>query len=81
MNKLLKWAKVMIMQQVNLLDCEYFKDHFQLIAIDLNKQTELESFDLKQQINFIRRLEENMQHCSLLLRTKKKRILIFHKIL
>ena len=43
----------------NLLDYEYFKDHYQLIAIDLSKQIELEKFDLKQQINFIGRLEEN----------------------
>ena len=43
----------------NLLDYEYFKDHYQLIALDLNKQTELENPDLKQQINFIGRLEEN----------------------
>ena len=32
----------------NLLDYEYFKDHYKLIAIDLSKQ-----------INFIRRLEED----------------------
>ena len=32
----------------NLLDYEYFKDHYQLIAIDLSKQIELENFDLKQ---------------------------------
>ena len=43
----------------NLLDYEYFKDHYQLIAIDLSKQMELENFDLKQQINFTGRLEEN----------------------
>ena len=43
----------------NLLDYEYFKDHYQLIAIDLSKQTELENPDLKQQINYIGRLEEN----------------------
>ena len=43
----------------NLLDYEYFKDHCQLIAIDLRKQIELQNFDLKQQINFIGRLEEN----------------------
>ena len=43
----------------NLLDYEYFKDHYQLIAIDLSKQIELENPDLKQQINFIGRLEEN----------------------
>ena len=32
----------------NLLDYEYFKDHYKLIAIDLSKQTELENPDLKQ---------------------------------
>ena len=43
----------------NLLDYEYFKDHYQLIATDSCKQIELENPDLKQQINFIGRLEEN----------------------
>ena len=43
----------------NLLDYEYFKDHYKLIAINLSKQTELENTDLKQQINFIGRLEED----------------------
>ena len=32
----------------NLLDYEYFKDHYKLIAIDLSKQIELENSDLKQ---------------------------------
>ena len=41
----------------NLLTCEYFWKHYKLIAIDLSKQTELENTDLKQQINFIGRLE------------------------
>ena len=44
---------------VNLLDYEYFSEHYKLIAIDLSKQTELENPDLKQKINFIERLEEN----------------------
>ena len=43
----------------NLLDYEYFSKHYKLIAIDLRKQIELENLDLKQQINFIGRLEEN----------------------
>ena len=43
----------------NLLDYEYFKDHYKLIPMDLSKQVELENLDLKQQINFIGRLEEN----------------------
>ena len=41
----------------NLLDYEYFKDHYHKIAIDLRKQIELENFDLKQRINFIGRLK------------------------
>ena len=43
----------------NLLDYEYFSTHYKLIAIDLSKQTELENLDLKQQINFIGKLEQN----------------------
>ena len=43
----------------NLLDYKYFKDHYKLIAIDLSKQIELENPNLKQQINFIGRFEEN----------------------
>ena len=65
----------------NLLDYECFKDYYKLIAIDLRKQIELEDPDLKQQINFIGRLEKIMQQCSLLLRKKKKPLLIFYKIL
>ena len=37
----------------NLLDYEYFKEHYKLIAIDLSKQTESENKDIKQKINFI----------------------------
>ena len=43
----------------NLLDYEYFKEHYKLIAIDLSKQIELESKDIKQQINFIGNLERD----------------------
>ena len=43
----------------NLLDYKYFLKHYRLIAIDLSKQIELKNPDLKQQINFIGRLEEN----------------------
>ena len=43
----------------NFLGYEYFSKHYKLIAIDLSKQIELESLDLKQQINFSRRLERN----------------------
>ena len=43
----------------NLLDYKYFKDHYKVIVADLSKQPELENPDLKQQINFTGRLEEN----------------------
>ena len=43
----------------NLLDYEYFSKHYKLIAIDLSKQIELENSDLKQQINFIGKIERN----------------------
>ena len=43
----------------NLLDYEYFKDHYKLIAIDLSKQIKLENPDLKQRTNFTGRIEEN----------------------
>ena len=43
----------------NLLDYEYFSKHYKPIAIDLRKQIELENPDLRQQINFIDKLEDN----------------------
>ena len=43
----------------NLLGYEFFSKHYKLIVIDLSKQTELENPGLKQQINFIGRLEED----------------------
>ena len=43
----------------NLLDYNYFSKRYKLIAIDVRKQLELENSDLKQQINFIWRLERN----------------------
>ena len=43
----------------NLLDYEYFSKHYKLIAIDLSKQIELGNSDLKQQINFIGKLEDD----------------------
>ena len=43
----------------NLLDYEYFSQHYKLIAINLSEQIELESSDLKKQINFTGRLNRN----------------------
>ena len=63
----------------NLLDYEYFSKHYRVIVINLSRQIELEN-PVKQQINFIGRLEEDAT-ISLLLRKKKKPLLIFHKIM
>ena len=41
----------------NLMDFDYFKEHYKLIAIDLSKQKELEN-DVMQQINFIGSLDQ-----------------------
>ena len=43
----------------NLLDYEHFSKHYKLVAIDLSKQTELENPDLRQQINFTGKLEDD----------------------
>ena len=40
----------------NLLDYEYFSNHYKLNAIDLSKQIELQNLNLKQQISFIGKL-------------------------
>ena len=51
----------------NLLDYDYFKKHYKLIAIDLSKQQVLqENEDLIQQINFIGRLEEAANVCIII---------------
>ena len=42
----------------NLLDYKYFSKHYNLIAIDLSKQIELENPDLKEQLNSIGKLEK-----------------------
>ena len=56
----------------NLLYYEYFKDHYQLIAVDLSKKIELENFDLKQQINFIGSLEENNATMFFIIEKKRR---------
>ena len=42
----------------NLLDYDYFKKYYELIAIDLSKQQVLQENEDLQQINFIGKLEE-----------------------
>ena len=61
----------------NLLDYDYFKKHFKLIAIDLSKQPVLqENEDLIQQINFIGRLE-NAANVFIIIEKKENTILEF----
>ena len=43
----------------NLLDYEYFSKHCKLIAINLSKQIQLENPDLRKQINFTGKLEND----------------------
>ena len=43
----------------DLLDYEHFSKCYKLIAIDLSKQIELENPDLRQNISFIGKLEDN----------------------
>ena len=64
----------------NLLDFAYFKENYKLIAIDLSKQTKLKD---PQQINFIRKLENQDHGATMFLSSKnqKKQLLNFHKIL
>ena len=61
----------------NLLDYDYFKKHYKLIAIDLSKQqVSQENEDLIQQINFIRRLE-NAANVFIIIEKKENTILEF----
>ena len=43
----------------NFLDYEYFTKHYNLIAIDLSKKTELKNPGLKQKNNFIGKFKED----------------------
>ena len=61
----------------NLLDYDYFKKYYKLIAIDLSKQQVLhENEDLIQQINFIGRLEK-VANVFIIIEKKENTILEF----
>ena len=61
----------------NLLDYDYFKKYYKLIAIDLSKQQVFrENKDLIQQINFIGRLEEEA-NVFIIIEKKEETILEF----
>ena len=55
-----------------LLDYQYFKDHYQLIAVDLSEQKELDA-DLRaiQHIEFYGMLKTNSQVCTVLEKSKE----------
>ena len=64
-NKEEAYEKIMSISKNNdcttgdLLDYEYFWKHYKLTAIDSSKKNELENPNLKQQINFIDKLEDD----------------------
>ena len=61
----------------NLLDYDYFKKYYELLAIDLSKQQVLqENEDLIQQINFIGKLEE-AANAFIIIEKKENTILEF----
>ena len=60
-----------------MLDYQYFKDHYNLIAVDLSKQLDADSGAV-QQIEFYEMLKTNSQVCSVLEKSKE-RILEFYK--
>ena len=62
-----------------LLDYQYFKDHYNLIAIDLSKQKELDADSRAiQQIEFYGMLKTNSQVCTVLEKSKET-MLEFYK--
>ena len=62
-----------------LLDFQYFKNHYNLIAIDLSKQKELDADSRAiQQIEFYGMLKTNSQVCTVLEKSKDT-IIEFHK--
>ena len=62
-----------------LLNYQYFKKNYKLVAVDLTKQKELDADPRAiQQIEFYRRLETNSQVCTVLEKSKET-ILEFYK--
>ena len=54
-------------------DYQYFKDHYQLIAVDLSKQKELEADPRAiQQIEFYGMLQINSQVCAVFKKSKEQ---------
>ena len=54
-----------------LLDYQYFKDDYRLIAVNLSKQKELDAYSREiQQIEFYRMLNTSSQVCTVLEKSK-----------
>ena len=62
----------------NILDYEYFSNHYKLIAMDLSKQIELENPDLKLILLASLKIK---QQCFSPLKKQQKQLIIFHRIL
>ena len=61
-----------------LLDYQYFKDHYQLIAVDLSKQKELDADSRAfQQIEFYGMLKTNSQVRIVLEKSKEKMLELY----
>ena len=61
-----------------LLDYQYFKNHYQLIAVDLSKQKELDTDPRAiQQIEFYRILNNTSQVCAVLEKSKETVLKIY----
>ena len=60
-----------------LLDCQYFKNHYQLITVDLSKQKDADPRVI-QQIEFYGKLRTNSQVCTVLEKSKET-MLEFYK--
>ena len=59
----------------NLLNYQYFTNHYKLVAIDLSKQIELENPDLKQRVNFTGKLKEDNEATMTFIIEKKEQTL------
>ena len=63
-----------------LLDYQYFKDHYQLIVVDLSKQKELDADPRAiQQIEFYRKLNTNSQVFTVLEKSKEAVLEFYRK--
>ena len=63
-----------------LLDYQYFKDHYNLIAVDLSNQKELDADSRTiQQIEFYWMLKTNSQVCTVLEKSKETMLEFYNR--